>query len=328
MNTNFNLLLEPWLHPVSAHVAAQILLILLLENALLSLLFAVITHALLPERLRKHAVLNVLTLTFLGALLPVLGPFLLLFIGLIYPHLAKGTHRVPPKLLPQPSYAMEMQNHFSQFGVGGALARLRTAALDSEQGSCALLAIGARRNQEATRLLNEALSHPDETLRLLAHHLLEQREKSIVMLMSRLESLLEKKGQNAAVTALDLAELHLEFLYLGLVEGSLQQMHIDAARRLLDSIGEPPVEVTWRPRLLLVRARLKRMGRQNDSEEDISRGHEEALEAGVAPARALPWLLEQSWRERDYQRLRSLLKRHPLHPQIPLVGPVAAFWKQ
>jgi hypothetical protein len=317
--------LAGWLQPASMPAAASLVLALLLANLLLSTLLAPLIRRLLPQRLRGRAALDILALAGLGGVIPLLGPLLLVAIGLAYPRLEKGPRRPQPKVVLQPTFASEIRGHFSHFGAGGALARLRAAAPDSEQGSRALLAIAARRSRETTHLLSEALSHPDETLRLLAYNLLARREEAIVAHMSRLEQHRRTNGPGAWQITLDLAELHLEFLYLGIASGSLRQMHLDAAQRLIESMGEPPADAPWGARLLLARARLNQQ-RPGADPAAVARDYERASAAGAAPARALPWLLESAWRARDYSRLRSLLEQHRLYRHIPLIGPVAALW--
>lgn len=314
-----------WLQPASMPAAASMVLTLLLANVLVSTLIAALTHCLLPRRLRKRPLPGILTLAALGSLLPLLGPLLVLVIGLLYPHLEKDSHHLPPKVVRQPAYATEVRGHVSRFGAGGALARLRSALPESGGGSRALLAIATRRNRETTHLLRGALSHPDETLRLLAHNLLARREEAIIAQMSRLEEHRRTHGLGAPQITLDLAELHLEFVYLGIVSGGLRRMHLDAAQQLIAAIGEPPADAPWRSRLLLVRARLNQQQPQVQ-EADVALDYELARAAGAAPARALPWLLESAWRARDYSRLRWLLAHNPLYRHIPLIGPVAKVW--
>lgn len=318
--------LTGWLQPASAAGAAALVLTVLLGNALLSMLCAILSHALLPRRLRIRTVRNIVALGALGSMLPLLGPLLVLFVGLIYPRLERGSHAPPPKIVRHPTYATEIRGHVSRFGAGGALARLRTARPYSDLGSRALLAIATRRSQDTTHLLRGALNHPDETLRLLAHNLLARREEAIIAQIGRLETLRRAHGLGAVQIILDLAELHLEFVYLGIVNGSLRQMHIDAAQQLIDSIGEPPVAAAWRTRLLIVRARLNQQQLPEAGAAQVTQDYQLAAAAGAAPARVLPWLLENAWRARDYSRLRDLLAQHPLYRHIPLIGPVAKLW--
>ncbi len=326
MSLDFLAPLSPWLQPASKPAAASMILGLLSANVALSALVAVLAHGLLPRRLRGRGLPDIIALAALGSLIPLLGPLLLLAVGLVYPRLEKAPRPPAPKVVPQPAYASELRGRVSHFGAGGALARLRKAASGSEQGSRALLAIAARRSRATTDLLSEALSHRDETLRLLAHNLLAHREDSIVALMSRLEDHRRVNGSGFASTSLDLAELHLEYLYLGIATGSLRQTHLEAAQRLIDAIGEPPADAPWRTRLLLTRARLKQQRVPALPEADVTRDYELASSAGAAPARVLPWLLESAWRARDYARLRSVLERQPLCRHVPLIGPVAARW--
>lgn len=326
MSRHFATLLAHSLQPASMAAASSMVLSLLLVNVLLSTLCAILAHSVLPRRLRGRTALNVVMLAALGSLLPLFGPLLVLGVGLVYPYLEKDSHRLRLRVVRQPTYATELRGHVSHFGAGGALARLRTAAPNSEMGSRALIAIATRRSRETTHLLREALSHPDESLRLLAHNLLARREEAIIAHMSRLEQLQRSHGLESDQITLDLAELHLEFLYLGIATGGLRQMHLDAAQQLIEQIGDPPVHAAWRSRLLLVRARLNQQRLPVVSEADVTRDYELARAAGAAPARALPWLLESAWRARDYSRLRGLLARHPLYRHIPLIGPVAELW--
>jgi hypothetical protein len=326
MSPDFLTGLSPWLHPAARAAAASMIMGLLAANLLLGALVAVLAHGRLPRRLRRRGLRDIVALAALGSLIPLLGPLLLLAVCLLYPLLEKAPQPPAPKVVPQPSYASEPHGRFSHFGAGGALARLRNAASGSEQGSRALLAIAARRGRETTDLLNEALSHRDETLRLLAHNLLAHREDAIVALMSRLEERGGANGPGFAPTRLDLAELHLEYLYLGIAGGTLRQTHLEAAQRLIEAIGEPPPDAPWRTRLLLTRARLKQQRTPEAFEVEVTREYELASAAGAAPARVLPWLLESAWRARDYARLRSVLERHRLCRHIPLIGPVAARW--
>ncbi len=326
MSPVFMMHLSRWLEPASMSAAGYLVFALLVANVVLSTLCAVLMHGVLPRRLRKRRLPSVLTLIALGSVLPLLGPLLVLLIGLVYPHLEQGSHHPPPKLVRQPTYTTEVRGHVSHFGAGGALARLRTATPYSQFGSRALLAIATRRSRDTTALLRGALSHPDETLRLLAHNLLARREETIVAQMSRLETHRRAHGLGSAQSTLDLAELHLEFVYLGIASGGLRQMHLDAAQQLIAAIGEPPVDAAWRNRLLLTRARLNQQRESEAHESDVARDYELAREAGAAPARALPWLLERAWRARNYSRLRDLLERNPLYRHIPLIGPVARLW--
>ena len=326
MTTDVTVHLTGWLQPTTASGAATLVLTLLLINALLSALCALIGQALLPRRLRERRALNVLTLTALGSMLPLLGPALILLVGLVYPRLEKNAHHPQPKLVHQPAFANEFRGHVSHFGAGGALARLRATLPSSELGSRALLAIATRRSRDTTHLLRGALNHPDETLRLLAHNLLARREEAIIAQMNRLEAHQRAQGLGSTQTTLDLAELHLEFVYLGIVSGSLRHMHLDAAQQLIEAIGEPPAVAPWRARLLLARARLEQQRLPAAREALITRDYEQAIDSGAAPARALPWLLESAWRSRDYAHLRALLAQRPLYRHIPLIGPVARLW--
>ncbi len=325
MQTLSDALYEPlstWMR--SQGHAAPLLFALLGANTLLSLLLATLTQALLPRRLQLHPVRNVLAITGLGSLLPVLGPLFLLVVGLLFPLLEKAPARRLPQLLPNPSFASEVSAISGHFGAGGALARLR--GMDNRQGARALMAIEHRRNALTTRVISQTLGHPDETLRLLAYNLLERREKAIVAQLGRIDARLDTQPSDAVRVALEGVELHLEFIYLGIAQGSLRDAHLAAAGQLLERIGEAPQDAAWRPRWLLLRARWLQLRGESGTEADIGNCYRAALAAGAAPARALPWLLEQAWKARDYAAIRQLIGAYPPHPGIPLLGPVAVRW--
>lgn len=300
----------------------------LVFNLAVSGLFALVTQLLLPKRTHGHRLLNVAALTAFGGMLPALGPLLILIAGLGYPLLGKEPRRRLPNLLKGPEFAAEVESRPGQFGHGGALARLRAPGGDSRQAARALMAIETRRDQETTRLLNETLSHPDEMLRLVAHNLLGRREKVVVEQLVDLEKRFQATNRGEPRLALDLAELHLEFLYLGIVDGALRSLHLDAAERLLAGLGDPDPNLPWATRLLVLRARLKQMSGTLAEKTAIARDYQRALELGAAPARALPWLLEQAWRERDYPSIHRLVEKFALHAEIPVIGPVAQRWSR
>lgn len=304
------------------------LLSFLFFNLVVSGFFALATQLLLRKRDHGHRILNTLALTAFGGMLPVIGPLLILIGGLSYPLLKKAPRRRLPDLLKRPEFAAEVESRSGQFGHGGALARLRSPSADSRQAARALIAIETRRDHETTRLLNETLGHPDETLRLIAHNLLGRREKAVVAHMIQLEMTMQSAKAETSRQAVDLAELHLEFLYLGIVEGTLRTLHLDAAERLLSGLGEPDPTAPWATRLLLLRARLKQMSGLPSEKADISRDYERALGLGASPARALPWLLEQAWHDRDYPGIQRLVAQHPLNVGVPMIGPVVQRWSR
>ena len=302
--------------------SAPLLLSLLSANALFSMLVATLIQSVLPRRLRRRPLRNVLALAGLGSLLPLAGPLLLLLAGLTFPLLEKARARAMPRALPRTDFASEVPAHFSHFGAGGALARLGSA--DTEESTRALFAIEHRRTALTTRLIAHTLDHPDETIRLLAFKMLERREKTLYKPLLKLENRLAMNPPNAKLIALEAARIHLEILELGFAEGSLREVHLEKAQHLLERIGEAPADAPWRPHWLLVRARWMTLAGLPQAR--IARGFREALDAGIAPSRALPWLLEQAWAARDYAGIRRLLRDYPPHPKLPGLGPVAVHW--
>lgn len=314
-----------WLEPNSV-TAAPLIIVLLALSALFSLLFSVIIVTLLPSRLRSRSLRNIFAIAGMGALLPGLGPLLLLGMGLVFPWLEKNRIRLQPEHLPTPDFAGEIRPHSAHFGAGGALVHLQ--GQNDALATQALLAIEHRRSAISTRLLNQSLGHKDEIVRLLAYNLLEKREQAIVNELNKLGPWLAAFNEEGALLALEAASLHLEFIYLELAQGSLRLAHLGAAASLLDKIGKPDRQQPWFPRWNLLNARVLQLKGEAGDPHTIEQYLGNALEAGCPPARALPWLLEQAWKARDYRRLKELLRSHQLFPMIPLIGPVAERWNR
>lgn len=312
--------LSAWLSPQTV-APEQLVLTLLLINTLLSLLIALPARRLIPAKLRGLPVIDYATLTAMGALIPILGPLLLLAMLLVLPQLEKA--RVPqlPRHLSAPTFAPEIPSEPGHFGVGGAIARLRNLDPGSAQGSRALMAIESQRSANTTELLRETLRHPDEHLRLLAHALIDRREAGITHMIKRLEGAVPHTVERTQGTLrLELAELHQELLYMGLVREGMSRLHLQASRRHLDAAREVLGET---PRLLRIEARLmQQSGHPGQAADTYAR----ALEAGAPPARVLPYLAEIAWRRRDYPAIRALLARSALFTELPVVGRVVKRW--
>lgn len=316
--------LQAWLEPNSR--PASLLIMMLTLSTVFSLVFSVIIVALLPSRLRRRPVRNVLAIAAMGALLPGLGPLLLLGMGLVFPWLEKNRTHLQPEHLARPDFASEIRPHSAHFGAGGAVAQLQ--GRNDAQAMRALLAIEHRHSALSTRLLSQSLGHKDEIVRLLAYNLLERREQAIVNELNKLHVYLTTINAENANLALDAAALHLEFIYLELAQGSLWMAHLEAAASLLKKIGMPDRQQPWFPRWNLLNARVLQLKAEDTKTRAIEQYLKGALDAGCAPARALPWLLEQAWKTRDYRRLEELLKEHHVFSMIPVIGPVVARWNR
>ncbi|OBS08493.1 hypothetical protein [Acidihalobacter prosperus] len=313
--------LHDWLTP-SGSTAGPLVLGLLLINTLLSLLIALPARRLIPARLRGHPVIDYATLTAMGTLIPILGPLLLLVMLVVLPRLEKSRAPQQPNYISSPAFAPEIPSEPSHFGVGGAIARLRNLDPGSAQGARALMAIENQRSANTTELLREALRHPDEHLRLLAHALIDQRESDITRMIRRLEGVLPQTPDHASgPLRLELAELHQELLYMGLAREGMSRHHQAACQRHLEAARENLGDT---PRLLRIEGRLLQ---RSPRAERTAATYARALEAGAPPGRVLPYLAEIAWRNRDYAAIRALFARNSLFTELPVVGRIAERWR-
>lgn len=313
--------IQAWLAPYLSS-PARLVVMILLANTVISLLTAIPARRLIPVGLRGRPVIDYATLTAMGTLIPLLGPILLLLMLIILPNFEKDHTPENPYHLSTPTFAPEIKSVPGHFGVGGAVIRLRRLDPGSTQSTCALLAIDVRHNATTTRLLRETLSHPDENLRLLAHALIDRRETGISRMIQCLENAIpHSQSPVQTVLHLELAELHQELLYMGLVREGMSEFHLRASRRHLNAVRG---RLGDNSRLLRIEARILQQSGQRSAAVAL---YERALAAGAPPARVLPYLADFAWQRRDYPAIRQLFSCSTLFSELPVVGRIASRWR-
>jgi hypothetical protein len=147
----------------------------------------------------------------------------------------------PPRLLDawaeeeDPARAVEPDARPSPGGRDGAIeARLRFAT-DPERRVQAVLGTRSLGVPEATRLLRLGLRDPVDDVRLLAHALLEARQRQADASLAELERALAEAGEaERPLVELLLAELFLHLSGSGLMTGELEAFALGRARVLLE----------------------------------------------------------------------------------------------
>lgn len=164
----------------------------------------------------------------------------------------------------------------------------------------------------AVRLQSEALKDTSDEVRLLAHGLLEGRERGLYAGKEEAARELERVvPARRGRPHLERARHGWELVFLGLARGEcavhlLQEVrvHAEQAARLLPERGEPS--------LLLARI-LLRLGEVDEA----GRALEEARRRGLAPAVVAPYVAEVAFQRRRFGEVRAALAE---------LGPVAGMW--
>lgn len=310
-----------WLMPGPG--ACRLLLLVLLVNAMVSVLAAVLAIALSPRRIRGPWLRDFTALLGMGLLVPLAGPVLMLFQLALLSRLSQRHTSSDAELLPLSPYVPDDPRPLVFFGTGGAVQGLRNSSLGEDKSIRALLAVEQQRSAQTSQLLFDTLGHPNESVRLTAAGLLDRRESRVLRMMRRVELLLEDEARlGAGRTArlhLEAARLNAEMLYLRLARDGMGRLylerwgrHLDASQALCEGMAE------W----MLSKARWLEQNRFDGAEELFQR----ALYSGASPSRTVPYLAERYWQRRDYDGLRELMAQHHLFTGLPTVGALGRRW--
>lgn len=235
-----------------------------------------------------------------------------------------GTHHLKMIERPMPTFSSE---HLD------GLKAIDDAAIDPLSHACdveaRVAAVKALRNMEATRaipLLRRALGDPAEDVRLLAHAILDRRERNVRAKLEESLTLLHEadaapRPSDARRRAhVELASHYWELAYAGFVSG-------DGARAVLERAAEHAIRASAHPGervalLIAIRAFL-RLRQLTNAERALSRAHDAEVPAALlAPLRAELAFMQGRYAEVD-DALSSLT---PLSAQKPYVAQVTRFW--
>ena len=255
---------------------------------------------------------------------PVLGLVTLLLLLASVRYAPTGPRMKAYELTEPPRYssaAAESPLAFNRAGIRPVL-QSRTAPLELRLK--ALLALQSVPSRAANNLIRQMLSEPVDDMRLLAYGLLDAREKvldaRIHGLKTRLEALDTPEG--ARVTILkELAESYWEFIYRGIVQGDLLRHCVAESRRYL---GEFLEREARDPGAWALHGRLLALERK-DREADEAFGRAVAL--GLSETRVLPYRAELAFRQRDFDRVRQLVRQLGTQPTSALAA-VTRYWSE
>jgi polysaccharide biosynthesis protein PelE len=211
--------------------------------------------------------------------------------------------------------------------VGGKLGEEPLAELrggtDAERRLEILLESRRLGDVAAVRLQMTALKDPADEVRLLAHGLLESRERALYARLGKMTEALERTPpERRGGLHLERAQVGWELAFLGLAQGEIAthllgeaRSHAEEAARLLPGRGAPC--------LLLARI-LLRLGEVDAAERAL----EESRSRGLAPEVVAPYRAEVAFLRRRFDEVRAALgARGNTARSSPRLARLEEFWR-
>jgi hypothetical protein len=184
----------------------------------------------------------------------------------------------------------------------------------------AVLALRQVDAKQALPVLQKAIQDSDEQVRLLAQTHFNRIVSSLEIRVKQMEARLAAEPPQA-MTLVHLAELHQEFVFLGLSSQESVVIQLERAMELLGRALElEPEHLSARFLLLRCQVRLRRMNEARASLERLESG-------GYSPDLLLPWRAELEYVQRNWAALRDVLVRMAGRRHTnPRMRELAAFW--
>ncbi|MBE0622485.1 MAG: hypothetical protein IH605_17990 [Burkholderiales bacterium] len=300
---------------------AQLLLFFSVHGAA-SALLALFTLPLMPPQYRQPRVLVLAFLfsfSFFIPLIGLLGVMTAVIVALLKPRLANTT---PFASVKQPEFVLT---------VGGAEPQLRKSGLRSvllDQTTPAqvrLKSLMTLQNMPARisgPMLRRLLSDPADDIRLVAYGMLDMQEKHINARtqeeLGKLELATEPKARADCLR--QLAEVHWELVYTGLVQGDVREHALASALRYVEQALEL---ASYDPGLWYLKGRLlQACGKLEEATQDFNI----AVSCGLAEGRALPYIAELAFERRDFAAVRDVMALVARSHVSPLMAPLVDFW--
>ncbi|HWP18525.1 MAG TPA: hypothetical protein VNO84_05320 [Burkholderiaceae bacterium] len=291
---------------------------------------ALLAWRLLPRPLQQPRALSLILCYMLALVLPVLGVagvLLAAWLARLLPAVSRGDdHLREAPRLEVFALTLDIEQRPDELPAGQVARMARDPTRPRAQRIRAVLALREMAPRVAVPTLRSLLADPDEEIRLLAYSIVELWERD---LMAKLQEALREleglqsegaQGPLYARAAQQVAELQLEFVYQGLVQGDLRDFTMDQAKMYCRmGLEAAPAE----PSLLMMHLRLS-----------LARGaHEEARQmlrrlgdTDASPTMWRPYAAELAWQERRYADVRQVLKPMRTEQVAPRLRPVIRVW--
>jgi hypothetical protein len=299
------------------------LAVFFIVHALASYLASVALWRELPGNFQSPRKQTIMFFTTFSCFIPVLGIIGIALSSLFCVHFYKENKEFDIHSITTPPYMSEARVYLSQFGEGGARARLVNAGSPKRQKMTALLAMEAVSGRSSNEVLRIAMQDNDDEVRLLAFGMLDSREN---VLNSRIHELMrsldDPKKEVAEIAEIhrNLAMLFWELVYQELARDSLMEYATEKA--LHHALKTAEILPDDSGNQVLIGRILMHRKEYNAARHAFWR----AKDLGIPVSRVIPYLAEIAYLECDYGTVRDLLASDTSFFSIPVLAQVAAFW--
>lgn len=279
-------------------------------------------YLLLPTRYR-HPRNQVLLLLFCFSFIaPVIGALGILLITRYALRRITRQHRyATPRTVGPPVYDVQGSDAM-RHGQSSIRSRL-DPNVPSDIRMQALLTLQAVPGRVANPILEGLLGDEVDDVRLLAFGMLDSEEKKISSLIQHELTLLagELDAVQRRACQRHLAELHWELVYAGLAQGELRRHILGQAQGYLEQAltydaAPAPGMLFLKGRILLTQGKI----------EDASATIAQALELGLSPASALPYLAEIAFMQRNFDLVTQYMEQVSRLHIAPKTRAIADLW--
>lgn len=291
-------------------------------HAIACAIVAVSCYMLLPARYRRPRGQVLLLLFCFSFIAPVIGALGILLITRYALRRITRQHRyATPRTVEPPVYDVQGTDAMRR-GQSSIRSRL-DPNVPRDIRMQALLTLQAVPGRVANPILEGLLGDDVDDVRLLAFGMLDSEEKKISTHIQHELTLLagELDEVQRRACQLHLAELHWEMVYAGLAQGELRR-HIlgQALDYLTQALAHEP-EPT--PGMLFLKGRIQlTQGHIEDAATTI----EQALQLGLSPASALPYLAEIAFKQRHFDRVADYMAQVSRLHIAPKTRAIADLW--
>lgn len=291
-------------------------------HAVASALLAWGFHFFLPLRFRQPRMPALLFIFCFTFFIPIFG-----LIGILGAVIA--TRIMPSKLrwepyaeVKAPEYVLSMKESGMGMRISGLKLILMDTDLPSEFRLKSLIALQNMPPRVAGPVLRQLLGDPADDIRLLAYSMIDSQEKSINARIEAERAILDatsdKEKQLAAHR--QLAELHWELVYSGLVQGDVRDYALAQARKHTeDALGMTDQD----PGLWSLKGRILHAMHDLDG---AAQAYRVAVSCGMPEARITPYLAEIAFERREFALVRELIGAGSASHATPTMAPLARYW--
>ena len=300
----------------------QNLSVYFVTHAAASTVLAWMLLRILPERYREPEwpVFGLLfSFAFFIPLLGIAGMLAAVVITALRP---KAVTDRPFEEVVKPEYVLSLREPGAQLRISSLKSMLLDPNVPAELRLRSLNALQNMPTRAAAPTLRRLLGDPLDELRLIAYGMLDQKEKRINNEIQAERTTLAATSDRAARLNLlrHLVELNWELIYSDLVQGDVRAFHLDQVQ---EYAGLALMLAESDPGLWFLKARaLQAAGRLDEAKETYTR----AITAGLPPNRALSYLAEIAFEQRDFASVRQYADLIGRSQTAPAMAPLIRFW--